>query len=76
MVKHKNCQDFWKADCPFLRRPVYQSGFTRKRGSETWWHCDRLKLPMRDVKKCGLAGNYDKQKNAWIDAKAKEARRG
>ena len=58
--------------CPFLRSPMYHSGFTGKSGPETWWPCLRWKAYIRDIKECDLSGKPEMQRDTWIEHEAKE----
>jgi len=42
--------------CPFLRHPYYQSGYTGKSGPLTWFSCDYHKKPIKNIRRCNLAG--------------------
>jgi len=57
--------------CPFLRSPVYHSGFTGKSGPETWWQCLKFKKYTRNIGACPIAGNPEEQREAWIEQEAK-----
>jgi len=61
-------------ECPFLRLPMFHSGFTGKSGPETWWSCLKRKAYMRDIDACDLSGKPEEQTNAWIDFKVAEAK--
>ena len=68
MKMTENCRIYnARADCPFLRRPCYQSGFTGKSGPETWWMCGRHKSAVRHVKNCDIAADAEKQKETWLN---------
>ncbi len=43
--------------CPFLRGPLYHSGYTGKSGEDTWWWCKRHDGPVRHIGACDLAGD-------------------
>lgn len=69
-----NCRDFgmkhgkitlW--ECPFLLHPAVHSGYTSKSGPITWVHCKLHKKAIRHISKCDLSGNYDLQKEKFIE---------
>lgn len=59
-----NCYDS-QFDCPFRRGPSFHSGYTGKSGEKTWYRCIYHKDYQRNLKKCKLAGDPKKQKEAW-----------
>jgi hypothetical protein len=47
---------------------MYHSGFTGKSGPETWWQCKFKQKYLRHIEKCELAGDYEKQKNEFVNS--------
>ena len=59
-------------DCPYLRFPMYHSGFTGKSGEETWWRCERKRKWLRHIKSCELSGNAELMKETYIHDRSKK----
>ena len=66
-----NCRSK-KLLCPFLKYPMYHSGYTGKSGELTWYWCEFNKAFLRHIKKCELAGNKEKQREALISLQKQE----
>jgi len=46
-MKIKQCRS-----CKYVKLPKYHSGYTGKRGPETWWHCALVNVPLRYILTC------------------------
>lgn len=65
MTKKDNCESLGdeRYRCPYLRTPLYQSGFTGKSGEDTYWQCIRHRSAVRHLKKCDIAGDGQLQRD-------------
>lgn len=65
MTITRNCRPYNSGSCPFLKWPLFQSGFTGKSGPETWFYCKKTGQAIRHMQSCTLAGDSDSQVEAW-----------
>jgi len=79
MKKQGNCQIYGhgmkgseQSQCPFLRFPLFKSGYTGKRGPHTWFNCAYKFQFIRDIKSCNLAGDPEAQREEWIRVSARQ----
>ena len=65
-MKIKDNCDTLEFRCPFLVPPLFQAGFNRRKGKDTWWSCDRPlnreKRYLRFIKSCDFAADPKGQK--------------
>jgi hypothetical protein len=61
-----NCTVIFRANCPFLRHPLYHAGYTGKSGLDTMYYCKLKKQCIRDIKFCKLSGKPEEQRETYL----------